>query len=95
LTVKLRYKQPNSDTSELLTVPFTDDGRVFAAAAPELRFAAAVAAFGLCLRNSDARGATTFADVRAWAEPALGADPHGDRREFLRLVDLAAGLSGR
>ena len=95
LTVKLRYKQPTADTSELLSVPFTDDGREFAAAAPELRFAAAVAAFGLCLRNSDARGTTTFADVRAWAEPALGSDPHGDRREFLKLVDLAAGLSGR
>lgn len=95
LTVKLRYKQPDGDTSELLTVPFTDDGRKFEAAAPDLRFAAAVAAFGLCLRDSEQRGSATFRDVYRWAEPALGADPHGDRREFLKLVDLAEGLSGR
>jgi hypothetical protein len=54
-----------------------------------------VAAFGLCLRNSPARGTATFAEVYRWAEPALGPDVHGDRREFLRLVDLASGLSGR
>jgi Ca-activated chloride channel family protein len=95
LTVKLRYKQPTADTSELLSVPFTDDGRPFEEAASELRFAASVAAFGLCLRRSEAAGATTLRDVYRWAEPALGEDPHGDRREFLRLVDLAAGLSGR
>jgi len=95
LTVKLRYKEPSADTSQLLAVPFTDDGRSFDEAGPELRFAASVAAFGLCLRRSEAAGATTLRDVYRWAEPAIGADPHGDRREFLKLVDLAAGLSGR
>ncbi|MEQ1891244.1 MAG: von Willebrand factor type A domain-containing protein [Planctomycetota bacterium] len=95
LTVKLRYKEPSADTSQLLAVPFTDDGRSFDEAGPELRFAASVAAFGLCLRRSEAAGATTLRDVYRWAEPALGKDPHGDRREFLKLVDLAAGLSGR
>jgi Ca-activated chloride channel family protein len=93
LTVKLRYKEPDGDVSQLLSSPFTDDGREFDSAAPDLRFAAAVAAFGLCLRDSAARGSATFADVYRWAEPALGADPHGDRREFLKLVDLARGLA--
>ncbi|MSR64029.1 MAG: DUF3520 domain-containing protein, partial [Planctomycetes bacterium] len=95
LTVKLRYKQPSADESELLSVPFTDEGRSFDQSAPDLRFAAAVAAFGMCLRDSKLRGSTTLRDVTLWAEPALGADKDGDRREFLKLVDLAAGLSGR
>jgi Ca-activated chloride channel family protein len=95
LTVKLRYKEPTADTSELLTVPFTDDQRSFEEAAPDLRFAASVAAFGLTLRRSPALAATSLRDVYRWAEPAVGADPHGDRREFLKLVDQAAGLSGR
>jgi Ca-activated chloride channel homolog len=95
LTVQLRYKQPRADTSELLAVPFTDGGQGFEQAAPDLRFAASVAAFGLCLRASPQRGSATLGDVREWAERALGRDEHGDRREFLRLVDLAAGLSNR
>jgi len=95
LTVALRYKEPDADRSELLNVPFTDEGRSFESAAPDLRFAAAVAAFGLCLRASPLRGNATLADVHRWAESALGPDVDGDRREFLRLVDIAAGLSGR
>jgi len=94
LTVKLRYKAPASDLSELFTLPFTDDGASFEDAAPDFRFAAAVAAFGMCLRDSQ-RGHVNLDDVYAWAGRALGEDPHGDRREFLRLVELAMGLNWR
>ncbi|HEX6883567.1 MAG TPA: YfbK domain-containing protein, partial [Planctomycetota bacterium] len=92
LTVQLRYKQPAGTTSELLSVPFTDGGGAFEAADDDLRFATAVAAFGLCLRDSEHRGSATLSDVYRWAKDALGADPHGDRREFLKLVDVARGL---
>ena len=46
LTVKLRYKEPDGDTSRLLTVPVTDGGAAIGAASSDLRFAASVAAFG-------------------------------------------------
>jgi len=92
LTVHLRFKQPAAATSELLSAPFTDAGGSFEAAEDDFRFATAVAAFGLCLRESEHRGSATLSDVYRWAKDAQGADPHGDRREFLKLVDVARGL---
>jgi secreted protein with Ig-like and vWFA domain len=55
LTVKLRWKQPDGDTSTPLEVPLADQGGAFATAPADLRFAAAVAAFGMILRESDQR----------------------------------------
>jgi Ca-activated chloride channel family protein len=95
LTVKLRYKEPGAESSQLLSVPFTDEGLAFEQAGGDFRFATAVAAFGLCLRDSELRGKATLADVFRWAEAGIVDDPYGDAREFLRLVDVAAGLSGR
>ena len=42
-TVRLRYKQPEGDTSVLREVPLANRGGEFAAASKDLRFAAAVA----------------------------------------------------
>ena len=52
LTVKLRYKEPEDETSKLIERPFVDSGAQFANAAPDLKFGAAVAEFGMILRNS-------------------------------------------
>ena len=55
LTVSLRYKQPDEDESKLLAVPVTDE--VYTKKMPEnLTFAAAVAEFGMVLRNSEFKG---------------------------------------
>ncbi|MCH7780159.1 MAG: DUF3520 domain-containing protein, partial [Acidobacteria bacterium] len=55
-------------------------------------FAAAVAAFGMLLRDSEFAGDMTFDDVRALAENGLGRDRHGYRTEFLELIGTASGV---
>lgn len=58
LTVSLRYKEPDEDESKLLAVPVTDE--VYTKKMPEnLTFAAAVAEFGMVLRNSEFRGSAS------------------------------------
>ena len=94
LTLKLRYKEPDGDRSSLIEAPLTDRGRAFQAASPDFQFAAAVAAFGMVLRDSPHRGAADFDKVRQWARAGLGEDAGGLRAEFLRLVDQAGALRG-
>src|SRR6185295_8464684 len=43
LTLKLRYKRPDGDTSKLLEFPATDSGGSYGGASADFRFAAAVA----------------------------------------------------
>ena len=94
MTVKLRYKRPDADKSELLVHAVTDGGKSIEQASADLRWAAAVAGFGMLLRESEARGDASFALVRQLARSAVGADANGDRRELLDLVDRAAALVG-
>ena len=89
LTVKLRFKQPEGDVSRLLEVPLTAAGGAFDAASTDLRFAAAVAAFGMILRDSEHTGDATLPMVARIAGAALGDDPGGYRAEFLDLVRRA------
>jgi Ca-activated chloride channel family protein len=89
LTVKLRFKQPEGDVSRLLEVPLTAAGGAFDAASTDLRFAAAVAAFGMILRGSEHIGDATLPMVARIAGSALGDDPGGYRAEFLDLVRRA------
>jgi len=93
LTLSLRYKEPDGTESRLIRAPVEDPGTVaLAATSPDFRFSAAVAAFGLLLRDSEHRGEATYALVRDLAHGALGEDPHGDRRAFMELVETAARL---
>jgi Ca-activated chloride channel family protein len=92
LTVKLRYKQPEGDTSKLLERPFIDNGAPFASAAPDLKFAAAVAEFGMILRDSEYKGNGTLGAVAEWAQEGKGADENGYRAGFLELVRKAERL---
>ena len=90
MTVKLRYKEPDGETSRLLSVAVRDGG---ARASEDLRFAAAVAEFGLLLRESEHRGGATWAQARELAEGARGRDAGGYRAAFLDLVRRAEELS--
>lgn len=92
LTVKLRYKAPDSDTSRRVEFPLVDRGTSFAEASADFRFAAAVAGFGMSLRESPHRGSTTLAHVAEWASGALGNDAGGYRREFVSLVHRAIAI---
>ena len=92
LTVKLRFKEPTGDTSTLREFPLEDTGTTFENASTNLRFAAAVAEFGMLLRDSAHRGEASLAHVTATAAGALGTDPGGLRAEFLDLVREAGAL---
>ena len=72
--------------------PLEDTGTTFENASTNLRFAAAVAEFGMLLRSSEHRGQASLAHVTATAAGALGADPGGLRAEFLDLVREAGAL---
>jgi Ca-activated chloride channel family protein len=93
LTVKLRWKQPEGETSTLLEVPLSDCGGAFEAASADFRHAAAVAAFGMILADGQGRGDATLAMVARTAVGALGSDPGGYRAEFLDLVRRAESLA--
>jgi len=92
MTVKIRYKKPDGDKSELSSFSITGDDRALDKTTPDFRFAAAVAEFGMLLRDSKHKGDASWAEV---AELAKGASERSDehRAEFLTLVDTAKRLS--
>lgn len=93
LTVKLRYKQPDGDTSRLMERPVTGTPEAFDRAHNDLQFAAGVAAFGMMLRNSPHKGSLTWNQVTQMTEQARGDDPEGYRAELVRLVKMAAKMN--
>ena len=95
MTVKLRYKQPDGDTSVLLEHPVTEEKRAFKEAGSDFRFAAAVAGFGMQLRNSPHKGDWKWPDVLSVASNAVDNDRWGLRGEFLELIQIASRLSKR
>jgi Ca-activated chloride channel family protein len=95
LTLKLRYKEPDGQTSQLLEFPLKDRGGRFHSASPDFQFAAAVASFGMILRGSEHRGTSNLAAVAEIAGAALGDDPGGYRAEFVDLVRKAQALGAK
>ena len=94
LTLKLRYKQPEGDTSRLLEFPVKDAGKRFGDADQDFRFAAAVAQFGMLLRESKHKGDSSLAAVLEIATEAAKGDASGYRQEFLELVRIAEEMKG-
>jgi Ca-activated chloride channel family protein len=92
MTVKLRYKPPTGSKSQLVSVPVQDHRTPLARTTDDFRFSAAVAAFGMLLRDSEHRGDASYEMVRGLARGAQGHDPFGYRREFVGLVSKAARL---
>jgi len=92
LTLKVRYKEPDGDVSRKLEFPLVDRGERFADASDDFQFAAAVAGFGMILRDSPHKGSATYASVTAWAQHGLAADPGGYRAGFVGLVHRAEML---
>ncbi len=92
LTLKLRYKLPQADTSEGLTFPVAGPENPLAKASPDFRFAAAVACWGMLLRDSEHKGQATHEMVLELARAAKGDDPQGYRAEFIRLVETSQAV---
>jgi secreted protein with Ig-like and vWFA domain len=93
MTVKLRYKAPDGDQSQLIEVPVVDEGERLGERRVDFKFAAGVAAFGMLLKDSNYKGSATWELVRQLALEGKGADPLGYRGEFIQLVDRARGVA--
>jgi Ca-activated chloride channel family protein len=93
LTLKLRYKEPDGEISRLLSYPITDAGYSMDQASEDFRFAAAVAAFGMILRDSPHKGTADLDQVARLARAGMGSDEGGYRSGFVDLVDLARKVS--
>ncbi len=91
LTVSLRYKAPNGNKSTLLTYP-VESGSYTRELSENLSFAAAVAEFGMVLRNSEYKGNATYDTVLALAEPCIHAHTDDYKKEFLQLAEKAKQL---
>jgi Ca-activated chloride channel family protein len=89
MTVKLRYKEPDGETSKLIEMPVTDRGLTLAEASDDFVFAASVASFGMLLRGSQHSGDFTYDAVLEMARGSMGDDPFGYRAEFVSLVERA------
>jgi Ca-activated chloride channel family protein len=90
LFVQVRYKQPDGDESRLLTQPVL--AGTSRAPSVDFQFQAAVAEFGLLLRNSEFRGKADLARVIAAAREARGTDRDGYRAEFVKLAEAVRGI---
>jgi Ca-activated chloride channel family protein len=92
--VKLRYKAPQEDKSQLLETKIDhlyiqDWGQC----SSNIRWAATVAEFGMLLRNSIYKGNANFKHCENIAKDATGRDPFGYRQEMIQLIRKAEGLS--
>ncbi len=88
--LRLRYKVPGEDTSQLIELPVVPGmGR----ADEDVRFAAAIAGFGQLLKNGAYTGDWTYADALSLAEANAGDDNFGYRREAMTLMRLAQSLA--
>lgn len=92
MQVKLRYKAPNGTNSQMLAYPVIDRGIKLENASTNFKFSAAVAEFGMLLRDSQYKGKGSFDDVLKLASQSQGTDLDGYRAEFIRLVSRSKTL---
>lgn len=95
LTVKFRYKLPSESKSKLLVRTVRAQPQAWEQTSENYRFSAAVAAFGLLLRQSESKGSTNYDLVLELARASKGEDLHGYRADFLQQVELAQSLDKR
>ncbi|XWK90059.1 MAG: VWA domain-containing protein [Phormidium sp.] len=93
MLVKLRYKAPKDATSQLITQPLIEQNVSFTNASNNLKFASAVAEFGMILRDSEFKGVANFDQVLELARQSKDVDLAGYRAEFINLVEKTKSLA--
>jgi Ca-activated chloride channel homolog len=86
MTVKFRYKNPKDTVSKLIIQTLADKAVSLENSSENFRFSAAVAEFGMILRDSKFKAASSFAQVIEIANNSKGKDEEGYRTEFVKLV---------
>ena len=93
MTIKLRYKKPDEEISKLITHTVIDEHIAISNTSDNFRFSAAVAEFGMLLRNSEYKQQGSYTQVINLAKSAKGTDEEGYRAEFIRLVQAATSFA--
>jgi Ca-activated chloride channel homolog len=86
VTIKFRYKEPKSHKSRLVEKTMVGKPKNWADATDNFRFSAAVAGYGMLLRDSKYKGTASYERVIEWSTAAKGTDAKGYRAEFIDLV---------
>lgn len=95
MQVKLRYKAPTGRKSKLITQPISDSEGQIATASDNLKFASAIAMYGMMLRESELKGNTSYSSILELANQAKGEDNRGYRQAFIDMVESSQKLSQR
>jgi Ca-activated chloride channel family protein len=93
LHIKLRYKAPKGNKSKLIQKGVPDNQMNLNKTSSNFRFAAAVAEFGLLLRDSEFKQEANYEQAIKLAKEAKGADKNGYRAELIRLMETVSLLS--
>jgi Ca-activated chloride channel family protein len=93
VTAKLQLRTVGNNAVRSIQRVITDAASTFPSAPADLKFAAAVAEFGMILRDSEYKGNGTLQQVLEWAQEGKGADINGYRADFIELVRKAQALS--
>jgi Ca-activated chloride channel family protein len=92
LTIKVRYKKPDGSTSMLLEKPVKNYAEEIEDVSDNLKFAAAVAEFGMILRESEFKGTSTLEGAAKLARASKGEDEDGYRGEMIRLIETVKSM---
>lgn len=95
MTIKFRYKKPDENRSRLIEHPVIDKHVALSSTSANFRFAAAVASFGMLLRNSEFKQQCSYDQAWKLAKDALENDAEGYRSEFLKLVKNAQSIASK
>ena len=95
LQIKVRYKQPQSNDSSLMTTRVPDVSATSTLSSENFRFAAAVVEYGMLLRNSEFKGQSSYLQALTLARGARGVDEQGYRAEFIKLLEVSQILDSR
>jgi Ca-activated chloride channel homolog len=95
MTIKFRYKEPGGIASKLIVQTLANKMIPFGSASENFKFSAAVAGFGMVLRDSKFKGTSGYKTVLSLAKESKGEDEEGYRAEFIRLVEMCELLDTR
>ncbi len=95
MTIKLRYKKPDSDVSKLIVHAVIDGNTSLSATSEDFRWSASVAAFGMLLRDSEFVKGFSYDKVLKLAQASRGDDKNGYRAEFINLVKSMGLVASR
>ncbi|QEE51425.1 DUF3520 domain-containing protein [Flavobacterium alkalisoli] len=87
-TIKFRHKKPDGDKSKETVQVIPNKAVSLEQASGDFKFAAAVAWFGLKLRDSKLIPNKASKDIIKLAKEGSKPDPDGYKAEFIRLVDM-------